>query len=73
MLLPTLVTVLSLVGLSFASPMGKLGIESGPCASCFPALDFRMPRFTPETTADWWCDMSSEYAFVGISYEVTSC
>jgi len=32
-----------------------------------------MPRHIPETMRDWWCDMGSEYAFVGISYEVTNC
>jgi len=73
MLLPALAAALRLVGLSLALSVGDPGVESDPCTSCFPALDFKMPRSIPETTTDWWCDMSSEYAFVGISYEVTSC
>ncbi|KAL0945462.1 hypothetical protein HGRIS_000951 [Hohenbuehelia grisea] len=49
-------------------------VDSGPSYSgCFPALDFDMPSYVPTTTKNWWCDMSSEYAFMGFSYEVTSC
>ena len=45
-----------------------------PGRSCFPALDFKMPVFLPENnTHGWWCDPSTEYAFVGFSYEVTAC
>ncbi|KAK0458407.1 glycoside hydrolase superfamily [Desarmillaria tabescens] len=32
-----------------------------------------MPATPPSTTDDWWCDMNTEYAFVGFSYEVTAC
>ncbi|KAK0226693.1 glycoside hydrolase superfamily [Armillaria fumosa] len=32
-----------------------------------------MPATPPSTTDNWWCDMSTEYAFVGFSYEVTAC
>ncbi|KAK0212161.1 glycoside hydrolase superfamily [Desarmillaria ectypa] len=32
-----------------------------------------MPATPPSTTNNWWCDMSTEYAFVGFSYEVTAC
>ena len=40
---------------------------------CFPALDFKMPDLVPKDNTDWWCDPSTEYAFVGFSYEVTAC
>ena len=32
-----------------------------------------MPSTVPTTLDNWWCDYSSEYAFVGFSYEVTAC
>ncbi|KAF9558839.1 glycoside hydrolase [Agrocybe pediades] len=32
-----------------------------------------MPSAVPSSTSGWWCSYSSEYAFVGISYEVTAC
>ncbi len=49
---------------------GDLGF--GP--SCFPALGFQMPILLPWTNAQgWWCDPSTEYAFMGFSYEVTDC
>ncbi|KDR78677.1 hypothetical protein GALMADRAFT_1364959 [Galerina marginata CBS 339.88] len=32
-----------------------------------------MPASVPSSTTNWWCDYSTEYAFVGISYEVTNC
>ncbi|KAK0448915.1 glycoside hydrolase superfamily [Desarmillaria tabescens] len=32
-----------------------------------------MPSIPPSTTNNWWCDMNTEYAFVGFSYEVTAC
>ncbi|EDR04017.1 uncharacterized protein LACBIDRAFT_320159 [Laccaria bicolor S238N-H82] len=32
-----------------------------------------MPSTVPTTLDNWWCDYSSEYAFVGFSYEVTDC
>lgn len=75
MLLSALVIALSLVGSSLVLP--ARGSEDKPgCStptSCFPALGFKMPERIPETMAGWWCDMCTEYAFVGISYEVTSC
>lgn len=42
---------------------------------CFPALGFVTPQRTPEDfeLEHWWCDPSTEYAFVGFSYEVTAC
>jgi len=42
-------------------------------SNCFPAIGFIMPREPPSSLNEWWCDMSSEYAFVGFSYEVSEC
>ncbi len=42
-------------------------------AACFPALDFTMPSNPPGDTSSWWCSPNNEYAFLGFSYEVTSC
>ena len=44
-----------------------------PAPFCFPALGFVMPPFLPPDNTHWWCDPSTEYAFVGFSYEVTAC
>ena len=41
--------------------------------SCYPALDFQKPLLMPPNNEHWWCDPSTEYAFVGFSYEVTDC
>ncbi|KAJ7746268.1 glycoside hydrolase superfamily [Mycena metata] len=41
--------------------------------SCFPALGFKMPSNTPSSLTNWWCDPSTEYGFIGFSYEVTAC
>ncbi|KAF9475442.1 hypothetical protein BDN70DRAFT_883703 [Pholiota conissans] len=41
--------------------------------SCFPSLNFTMPSSVPSSLDNWWCSMSTEYAFVGFSYEVTAC
>jgi len=40
---------------------------------CFPALGFKMPATVPSSLDGWWCDSSTEYAFVGFSYEITQC
>ncbi|TCD60968.1 hypothetical protein EIP91_009249 [Steccherinum ochraceum] len=42
-------------------------------ASCFPALNFVMPSSVPDHLDGWWCPPSTEYAFMGFSYEVTEC
>lgn len=42
-------------------------------APCFPALGFKMPATVPSSLDGWWCDSSTEYAFVGFSYEITQC
>ncbi|KAG2017606.1 hypothetical protein CC2G_007105 [Coprinopsis cinerea AmutBmut pab1-1] len=41
--------------------------------NCFPALGFKMPSSVPSSLNNWWCDYSTEYAFVGVSYEITHC
>ncbi|KAJ8507377.1 hypothetical protein ONZ45_g10247 [Pleurotus djamor] len=40
---------------------------------CFPSLGFQMPSSVPPSTNGWWCDVNSEYAFLGFSYAVNSC
>jgi exo-beta-1,3-glucanase (GH17 family) len=42
-------------------------------SSCYPALDFQAPSTLPKDTSSWWCDDSTEYAFMGFSYEVSDC
>ncbi|KAF9048843.1 glycoside hydrolase superfamily [Panaeolus papilionaceus] len=32
-----------------------------------------MPSAVPSSTTNWWCDYSTEYAFMGFSYEVSEC
>ncbi|KNZ73371.1 hypothetical protein J132_07669 [Termitomyces sp. J132] len=32
-----------------------------------------MPTAVPTSLTNWWCDTSTEYGFVGFSYEVTAC
>ncbi|KAJ6457111.1 glycoside hydrolase superfamily [Mycena vitilis] len=32
-----------------------------------------MPSGPPESLTNWWCDRSTEYGFVGFSYEVSAC
>ncbi|KAI0297168.1 glycoside hydrolase superfamily [Russula brevipes] len=45
----------------------------GPGPNCFPAIGFKTPSGVPSSTAGWWCDPTTEYAFLGFSYEVTAC
>ncbi|KAI0278503.1 glycoside hydrolase superfamily [Russula aff. rugulosa BPL654] len=42
-------------------------------ANCFPSLGFSTPSNVPRSTDNWWCGATTEYAFLGFSYEVTSC
>ncbi|KAI0743867.1 B-(1-6) glucan synthase [Daedaleopsis nitida] len=32
-----------------------------------------MPQDAPSDLTNWWCDPSTEYAFVGFSYEISAC
>lgn len=41
--------------------------------NCFPAIGFTMPDKIPSSLSDWWCDYSTEYAFMGFSYEISAC
>ena len=40
---------------------------------CFPAVGFKMPYATPTSLTNWWCNTDAEYAFVGFSYDISSC
>ena len=40
---------------------------------CFPAIGFTMPTAIPASLSNWWCNYDTEYAFVGFSYEITTC
>ena len=51
----------------------KSELAASANASCFPALGFEMPATVPSSLDGWWCDSSTEYAFVGFSYEITQC
>ena len=60
---------------------GGVGMGGQP-PNCFPAIGFQMPASvkdieddvgTRRSMSDWWCDYSTEYAFMGFSYEVTGC
>ncbi|KAN0090829.1 glycoside hydrolase family 17 protein [Tylopilus felleus] len=54
-------------------------VLSGPLArstdsrACFPSAGFQMPKQVPHSLDGWWCNMNTEYAFVGFSYEITAC
>ncbi|KIM80532.1 glycoside hydrolase family 17 protein [Piloderma croceum F 1598] len=39
----------------------------------FPDLGFKMPTTVPDSLDGWWADDSTEYAFLGFSYEITAC
>ncbi|KAF5393502.1 hypothetical protein D9757_000698 [Collybiopsis confluens] len=70
-----LFALLSLLLLTRAALATILAVSAA--RNCFPALGFRMPQHTPPDSSledgSWWCDPSTEYAFVGFSYEVTAC
>ncbi|KAF8622756.1 hypothetical protein AX15_006846 [Amanita polypyramis BW_CC] len=42
---------------------------------CFPAIGFNMPLVMPsdDELEGWWCSTTTEYAFLGFSYEVSAC
>ncbi|KAI9509735.1 glycoside hydrolase superfamily [Russula earlei] len=50
-----------------------LPTTNNPSSSCFPAIGFKKPSHVPNSIEGWWCDPSTEYAFVGFSYEITAC
>lgn len=56
---------------------GKISILVAPeRAPCYPGLGLQIPRQTVPGNLDitpWWCNPETEYAFLGFSYEVTSC
>lgn len=54
-------------------PLLSLAFAAPQVPNCFPAIGFNMPATPLSTTDNWWCDMNTEYAFVGFSYEVTAC
>ncbi|KAF7967468.1 hypothetical protein HWV62_34111 [Athelia sp. TMB] len=47
--------------------------EEPQASSCFPGLGFKMPSSTPKSLNNWWCNATSEYAFLGFSYEISAC
>lgn len=53
-----------------SSSSAEASVES---VNCFPGIGFKMPREPPLSLNGWWCSWSSEYAFVGFSYEVSQC
>lgn len=77
---PLFALLVAYIASSLANPLNhaasKDNVEtksSPPSQSCFPALDFHKPLFPPKDITHWWCDSSTEYAFLGFSYEVTAC
>ncbi|KAJ3978554.1 hypothetical protein F5890DRAFT_1395646, partial [Lentinula detonsa] len=53
---------------------GSIGTRASSTENnCFPALGFTMPPTVPSSNSGWWCDMDTEYGFIGFSYEVTAC
>lgn len=64
-------------GVTYASPSKDNSIKrqtaAQPAPFCFPALGFEKPLVLPKNNTHWWCDPTTEYAFVGFSYEVTAC
>ena len=78
---PTLIASHSATPTSSSKPAAHTasnnnGSGSSPSASasnCFPALGFQMPDSVPQDTNNWWCDASTEHAFLGFSYEVSAC
>lgn len=57
-----------------ASSSAAAAASSAPAnTGCFPSANFKMPANPPANTDNWWCDLDTEYAFVGFSYEVTAC
>lgn len=58
---------------SVSSLAAPASASSESHANCFPSLGFTTPSDVPSSTDDWWCSATTEYAFLGFSYEVTAC
>jgi hypothetical protein len=58
------------VSSSLAAPAS---VSSRSHTSCFPSLGFKTPPNVPSSIDGWWCSATTEYAFLGFSYEVTPC
>ncbi|KAJ7284400.1 B-(1-6) glucan synthase [Mycena rebaudengoi] len=76
--LPSVLCILAAFRLAHGHPLEPtrtISLDSRAVAppNCFPALGFKMPASVPSSLTNWWCDTSTEYAFVGFSYEVTAC
>ncbi|RDX50087.1 glycoside hydrolase family 17 protein [Polyporus arcularius HHB13444] len=56
-----------------SKPPSHTSQPASSASNCFPALGFQMPDEVPQDTNNWWCDASTEYAFLGFSYEVSAC
>lgn len=65
-----LLSTLVATGLSVPHMNGGRDVEA---ASCFPAVGFKMPSSVPSSIDNWWCEMDTEYGFLGFSYEVSAC
>lgn len=48
-------------------------VVDGVLPHCFPAVGFKMPKETPTSLNNWWCNTDTEYAFVGFSYDISEC
>jgi hypothetical protein len=55
------------------STSGSSVVNGGVPPHCFPAVGFKMPKSTPTSLTNWWCNTDTEYAFVGFSYDISSC
>ncbi|KAJ2934691.1 hypothetical protein H1R20_g2402, partial [Candolleomyces eurysporus] len=55
------------------STVGNRAVQANAPPNCFPAVGFKMPSSVPSSLNNWWCDYSTEYAFVGFSYEISAC
>jgi hypothetical protein len=55
------------------SVSSSLAVPASVSSKCFPCLGFKTPSNVPSSIDGWWCSPTTEYAFLGFSYEVTSC
>ncbi|KAH7099021.1 glycoside hydrolase [Auriculariales sp. MPI-PUGE-AT-0066] len=65
--------------LAVAISVNLVAGQAAACGTaCFPSLAFTPPTVAsgsaPNVNLDsWWCTRSSEYAFMGFSYDITAC